>query len=195
MKRIVYLLGFLLVLAVAIPHETMAQTKALTKKELRKLERQKKKEARKKQSRKLRAKYMELLKNKHFVFEAEKVYLPAGPHTNIASNVNFIAIHNDHIIVQFDFPGLDGPNGLGGVTARGKIDNWHFDPGKNEKEAMTVSGQVTPLGSGNRVIFTITVANDGLADAQINLNNSSFRLTGLITSLEDANVVIGDSTF
>jgi hypothetical protein len=195
MRQVIYLLGFLLVLAVAVPDGTMAQNRELTKKELRKLKRQKKKEAREKESQKLRAKYTELLKNKHFVFEAQKVYLPAGPNANIASNLNFIAIHNDHIIVQFDFPGLNGPNGLGGVTARGKVDNWHFDPGKNAKQAMTVSGQVTPLGSGNRVVFTITVSNDGTADAQINLNNSSFRLTGWITSLEDANVVIGDAAF
>ncbi|UBM61188.1 DUF4251 domain-containing protein [Candidatus Sulfidibacterium hydrothermale] len=195
MKRIVYLLGFILVLAVAAPQGATAQNRELTKKELRKLKREKKREARKKENQRLRARYMRLLKNKQFVFEAQKVYLPAGPSANVATNVNFIAVHNDQIVVQFDFTGLSGSNGLGGVTARGKIEKWHFDPGKNSKQAMTVSGQVTPRGSGRRIFFTITVTDDGLADAQITLRSSTFRLTGLIASLKDADVVIGSPIF
>ncbi len=196
MKKLVYFINVLLLSATMIVVQpVMAQTKQLTKKEQRKLEKQKKKEKREKQSKAMRAKYRNLLENKHFVFEAQKIYLPDGSNTLINTNVNFIAVKDDQIVVQFSFPGLPGPNALGGFTARGKLENWSFDPGKNSKQALTVSGQVTPLGSSNRVIFTISVNNDGFADAQINLNNSSFRLTGQVMSLEDADVIMGKTNF
>ena len=195
MKKLMYILGALVLSVLLMGQPLTAQTKQLTKKELRKLEKQKKKEAREKANKVLRAEYRNLLENKHFVFEGQKIYLPNGNNADIATNVNFIAVKGNQIVVQFDFPGLNGPNGLGGVTARGKLENWNFDAGKNAKQAMTVSGQVTPLGSSNRVVFTITVSNDGFADAQINLNNSSFRLTGQVVSLEDADVIMGKTNF
>jgi hypothetical protein len=195
MKKLMVILSTLALSGLLLGQPLMAQTKQLTKKEQRKLEKQKKKEARKKADKVMRAKYRDLLENKHFVFEGQKVYLPNGDNTNIATNVNFIAVKDNQIVVQFDFPGLNGPNGLGGVTARGKLQNWTFDPGKNAKQAMTVSGQVTPLGSANRVVFTITVSNDGFADAQINLNNSSFRLTGQVVSFDEADVIMGKTNF
>ncbi len=194
MKRFMYIVvaAFLFVLLGGQP---VAAQSHLSKKELRKMEKKKKKEAREKESAAMRAKYRNLLENKHFVFEAQKVYLPASGHTTVETNLNFIAVKDDRILVQFKFPGLGGPNGLDGVTVRGKLENWVFDPGKNSKQAMTVSGQVTPLGTSNRIVFTITVSNDGFADAQINLRNSSFRMTGMLYSLEDADVVVGNTNF
>ena len=194
MKKLVYLLSTVLFLGLLWNQPVMAQSN-LSKKELRKIERQKKKEAREKVSKVMRAKYRDLLENKHFVFEAQKVYLPNGANADIATNVNFVAVIDDQIVVQFNFPGLYGPNGLGGVTARGKLENWDFDPGKNSKQALTVSGQVTPLGTGNRVVFTMTVSNDGMADMQVNMNRSSFRLTGRVESPEDADVIMGKTNF
>ncbi len=194
MKKLVYFLSAVLLFGLLWGQPVQAQNN-LSKKELRKIEKQKKKQAREKASLAMRAKYMELLKNKHFVFEGQKVYLPAGGNTNIATNVNFLGIKDGQVVVQFNFPGLNGPNGLGGITAQGKLENWSFDPGKNSKQAMTVSGQVSPRGSANRVVFTLSVSNDGLGDLQINLNNSSFRMTGQLVSLEEAHIFQGSSNF
>ncbi len=194
MKKLIYILSAVLLFGMLMSQPVIAQSN-LSKKEQRKIEKQKKKEAREKAELNLRAKYRELLKNKHFVFEGQKVYLPAGGNTNIATNVNFLGIKEGVVVVQFDFPGLNGPNGLGGVTAQGKLENWHFDPGKNAKQAMTASGQVSPRGSVNRIVFTLTVANNGLGDLQINMNNSSFRMTGQVVSLEEAHIFQGSSNF
>jgi len=66
---------------------------------------------------------------------------------------------------------------------------------ENAKQAMTVRGQVIHREGSSKVGFIMTVCNDGFADAQINLNNSSFRLTGQVVSLEDADVIMGKTNF
>ena len=194
MKKLIYFLSAVILFGFMMNQPVMAQSN-VSKKEQRKIEKQKKKQAREKASLAMRTKYMKLLKDKRFVFEAQKVYLPAGGNTNVATNVNFLGIKDGVVVVQFDFPGVNGPNGLGGITAQGKLENWSFDPGKNSKQAMTVSGQVSPRGSVNRVIFTLSVSNDGLGDLQVNLNNSSFRMTGQLVSLEEAHIFQGSSNF
>jgi len=194
MKKLFYILSVFLLAGLLMSQPAEAQSN-LSKKEQRKIERQKKKQARQKAETAMRTKYMELLKSKRFVFEADRLYLPAGGNTNIASNVNFLGIKDGQVVVQFDFPGITGPNGLGGFTAQGKLENWDFDPGETSKQAMTVSGQVSPRGSVNRVIFTLSVSNDGLADLQINMNRSSFRMTGQVVRLDVAHIFQGSSNF
>ena len=194
MKKSVYIFAAVLIAGLFTLQPLSAQN-TLSKKEERKLERQKKKAAKDKKAMDMRKTYDALLRNKHFVFEAQKVFLPGGPYTTLDYSLNFLAVKGDKILIQLHFPGLTGSNGLGGFTARGKLENWQYNPGKNIKQPMTASGQVTPKGSGSRLVFTLFVNNDGSAELQVNLPNSSFRLTGNLVSIEQSNVLVGASAF
>ncbi len=192
MKKIIYLLGLLFVLTVAFPAEGVSQTRQLTKKEQRKLEKQKKKAERQKKSEAERKYYAHLLKDKRWVFQATRLYGPNGQLYNVSPTVNFVAVKDSMIVLQFGFQNVIGWNGVGGVTAEGFLKEYKFDQGKNKNSAMTVSAHIRPKFGGGSPYFNMTVLDDGSTDITVTLNNGDLlRMGGQLYAPKDASVYKG----
>ncbi len=194
MKKFIYFLGMLLIITLSVPNIGMAQKKQITKKEQRKLEKQKKKEERKKRSLNSRKFYAKLIKNKQFVFQATRLYGPAGNYYSVTPDINFVAIKGNKIILQFGFQGVLGWNGVGGVTAEGFLTNYRFYPGKNNKQALTVTAHIQPKYGGSSPFFTMNISNDGSADIQVTLDNGGvLRMGGQVYAPSQASVYKGQT--
>ncbi len=192
MKKFVYLIGILVALAVAIPATGSAQTKPLSKKEQRKLEKQKKKEERLKKSAAMRKYYAQLLKEKRWVFQATRLYGPGGQLYNVSPDINFVAVKDSMIILQFGFQNVVGWNGVGGVTAEGFLSGYEFNPGKNHKSAMTVSAHIRPKFGGGSPYISMTIMDDGTTDINVTLvNGQLLRMGGQLYAPQNASVYKG----
>ncbi|MBN2638426.1 MAG: DUF4251 domain-containing protein [Bacteroidales bacterium] len=167
---------------------------SLTKKEKKELK-IKKKEKKSLESLKSRKHYAYLLKNKAFVLEANQLYGPRGNMISVSPTTSFFAVRKDKVIFQFGL-GAGGRNGVGGMTAEGFISDYKFNPGKNSKKALMVSGKIMPKGSGPRGYFTITVNNDGNAYLHVDMPvNGRLSMSGRIVALPNARVFKGQSDF
>ena len=192
MKRTILWIALLFAVTLAYPVTSTAQTKQLTKKEQRKLEKQKKKEERRKKSEALRKYYEHLIKNRRWVFQATRLYGPSGQLFNVTPDINFVAVKDSMIILQFGFQNVMGWNGVGGVTAEGFLSQYKFDPGKTNQDAMTISAHIKPKYGGGSPYFTMTIMNDGSADISVTLNNGEMlRMGGQLYAPHNANVYKG----
>ncbi len=192
MKKLIYLFVLLFAISLAFPTAGTAQTKQLTKKEQRKLEKQKKKEERQKKSAAMRKYYLHLLKNKRWVFQATRLYGPGGQMFNVSPDINFVAVKDSMIVLQFGFQNVMGWNGVGGVTAEGFLSEYNFSSGKNHKAALTVSAHIRPKFGGGSPYFTMTVMNDGSAEISVTLiNGQLLRMGGQLYAPQNASVYKG----
>jgi len=155
MKKIIVII----VLAI-LPVFMMAQTTdinlAMTRKEKRNEEIQKQYELNK---------YM--LENRDFVLEADRLQDRYGNLANVSSTINFVAVDSATAIIQIGSNYRFGPNGVGGVTAKGKISNWKLVENQKQKTFSLSFNVMTSIGIYD-LYFTIVPSN-----------SSSVRLTGL----------------
>ncbi len=192
MKRTILWIALLFAVTLAYPVTSTAQTKQLSKKEQRKLEKQKKKEERRKKSEASRKYYAHLIQHKQWVFQATRLYGPSGQLFNVSPDINFVAVKDSMIVLQFGFQNVIGWNGVGGVTAEGFLTQYQFNPGKSKTDAMTISAHIRPKFGGGSPYFTMTIMNDGSADISVTLNNGEMlRMGGQLYSPADASVYKG----
>jgi hypothetical protein len=169
-------------------------TAKLSKKEVRRIERKKRKEEKEKQATAQRKKLSKMLREKEFVFQADKIYFK-GNSITVTPDVNFVAVNKDDVIYQSGFQGLIGWNGVGGITGKGKLEQYKFDEGKNRKSPLSVSAQIEPKGPGGKLFFHLTVMDNGSADLDLTLSNGTIRMTGFINSPEKSKVFVGQSVY
>ncbi len=192
MKKFIYFLGLLFVMMLALPNTGIAQQKQPTKKEQRKLEKQKKKEERAKKAAASRKFYAHLIQSRRWVFQATRLYDPSGQFYSVTPDVNFVAVHDNEIVLQFAFQGVVGWNGVGGVTAEGFLNQYKFDPGKNHKQAMTVTAHIRPKFGGGSPYFNMTIRDDGTADISVTLDNGQMlRMGGQVYTPAESSVYKG----
>ncbi len=139
------------------------------------------------------SKYINLLQSKRFVFEGRRAFLSSGPNELVSAQFNYMVVKDKHVRVHFDFPGLNGPEGLG-IISNGKLENWHFDAG-NAHRSITVSGQIPRHGNQSKINFSLTVGNDGSGYLHLVSKNSSFNMTGVVVSLKKGESVISNSDY
>lgn len=119
MKKILILLAFVLSTGVIFA-QVENDTVKLSKKE--------KREARKKEQYEL-TKCM--LENKNFVLESDYLEDRYGNRIPVSSTINFVMVDSDEAVIQIGSNWRVGPNGVGGVTAKGRITLWELN--KNDK--------------------------------------------------------------
>lgn len=171
--------------SIAISQET-----GLSKKEQKKLE----KEQKKKEQQALDAEKVEILKNllstKFFVFQGSRLIGPGGQSWALSNSINFLAVNDTNVILQFGFEGLVGWNGAGGITIEGFEDNYNFDDG-GDKQAMTVSSTVREKIGRSRAYYVITVRDNATADLDLTVSGGTYRMTGRIVEPEEAGIFKG----
>jgi hypothetical protein len=108
-----------------------------------------------------------MLDNRDFVLEANYLQDRFGIRRIVNSMINFVAVDSTTAIIQVGSDYRNGPNGVGGVTAKGKISKWQLTENKKNRS------------------FDLTInvmTNIGIYDLQISIDswgNSTVRLSGL----------------
>ncbi len=105
-------------------------------------------------------KYM--LENKNFVLEADYLQNRYGDRRFVNSTINFVKVDSTNVVIQIGSDYRLGANGVGGVTAKGKITNWKLteDP-KNQSYNLYINA-MTPIGIYD---LQISVDSDGHSTA------------------------------
>ena len=108
-----------------------------------------------------------MLDNRDFVLEANYLQDRFGNRHIVNSMINFVAVDSMTAIIQIGSDYHNGPNGVGGVTAKGRITGWQLtEDKKNRSFDLTVN----------------VMTNIGIYDLQFSIGlwgNSTVRLTGL----------------
>ena len=110
-------------------------------------------------------KYM--LDNRDLVLEANYLQDRRGNRRIVNSTINFIAIDSTIAIIQVGSDYRNGPNGVGGVTAKGRISRWVLTENKKNKSFNLSINVMTSIGFYD---LFISIGSWG---------NSTARLTGL----------------
>ncbi len=183
----------LILLITGIGFAQQQSTKKLQKNTTEKLTKKQKKLKKALISRKF---YADLLKDKLFVMEADQLYTPAGQSFIVLPSLNFFAVKGNKVIFQIGSAQGIGRNGVGGITAEGFIKNYKFNPGKNVKRPMIITGNISPRGGGAVGYFSMTVSSSGNAYLNLVLPFSgNINMSGRIVDYQNASVFKGQSLF
>ncbi|MBN2638427.1 MAG: DUF4251 domain-containing protein [Bacteroidales bacterium] len=195
MKKLAYLLSFLFVISIMSVQTLDAQNvHVLSKKEKKRIEKLRKEKERNMKRAASRTYYMELLKQKYFVFQADYVITPRGTSFVLSPDINFFSVHGNKVIIQLGLDGAIGPNGVGGITVNGSTMNYKFIPGN--KNNMMISTDVSLVGPGLPPHVTMNVADDGTGQLTIQLGNGRIlTLYGQVVSPKKASIFVGQSIF
>ncbi|HRK54696.1 MAG TPA: DUF4251 domain-containing protein [Cyclobacteriaceae bacterium] len=130
-----------------------------------------------------------LVEEKNLVLEAITVRGKYGSTVNVGPN-NFIMVDNDDFVLQTAFVGGVGFNGLGGITAKGKVTSYQISQNENNN-MITVLAQVSTSSIGQGTL-TIQVGISGNASATF-VNNWGGRIefNGSIESVQESKVYEG----
>ena len=87
-----------------------------------------------------------MLYNKNFVLLADYLQDRYGNRVLVSSTINFVAVDSTEATIQIGSNSGNGPNGVGGVTAKGKITKWDLTE-DSKNQAFTLNMNVmTAIG-------------------------------------------------
>lgn len=169
-----------------------SQNGALTKKEMRKLEKIKEKEEKARQTGNKVQLINTLIEEQKFVLEADRLQNNRGQLVYVNSTINFIAIDSLQATIQIANGVGNGANGLGGVTAEGRIKS--FKVNQNENKG-TTNVHLSIISSIAFFDVFISVSKNGYVSARLYSGTGRGNLTfiGDIVPLKESQVYKGFS--
>jgi hypothetical protein len=185
MKKLSILMIFLLLAGVGFAQDSKEDKKAAKKA---------KKAAQAEQNLANTAMLVALFETKAFVLEANTLYDKSKKSYVLSSNYNFIGFDGKYSTIQLSFIGLVGWNGVGGVTADGKIVKMETTV-KEGKPGFTCSASVQNKG-GNFITMLFRVNADGSARVTMSGNfGEQLSFYGNIVPLAETTVYKGTTRF
>jgi len=179
MKKIIVLLIVALTSTAVFAQGTMQESK-MTKDEQRKA--------------KLQQQYLltkDMLGNKSFVLEADYLQDKYGNRVVVSSNINFVSVDSIEAVIQIGSNYRIGPNGVGGVTAKGKITDWKLTENKKKQ---TFSLSMTVMTNIGIYDVRFSISPDARATALLTgLRRGQLTFDGDIVPLEESRVYEGQS--
>ncbi len=133
----------------------------------------------------------DLLQNRNFVLESEYLQRRNSIRYPVSSNINFIKVDSTEAVIQIGSNSGFGPNGLGGITAKGHITKWDLkENAKGHGYYLTMS-VLTAIG-----IYDVhmSVGPMGNTVARLNgLQRGELIFDGDLVTLENSSVFEGRS--
>ena len=178
MKRVVLILAFAISTSLIFAQGSN-QDSAMTQKEKRKAEIEKQYRLTK-----------NMIENKNFVLESNFLQDRYGNFVPVSSGINFVKVEPDNeAAIQIGSYWGFGSNGVGGVTARGKITSWKVSQNEKNKSFHVTMNVMTPIG-----IYDVhfSISQDGRASALLTSNYGG-RLTfnGNLVTVNNSSVYEG----
>ena len=134
-----------------------------------------------------------MIENQRFVLEADWLSNQYGERIPVTSNLNFIRIDTSYAVLQIGSNYGVGYNGVGGVTAEGRLTTWKVH--KNEKK-LSYTVQANVMTSIGIYDITMMVSADGRTNATITgTRRGQLNYTGQIVPLDDTHTYKGQTTY
>jgi hypothetical protein len=177
MKRFVFFFG-LVISAHVIFAQGNDENSALTRKEKRKAELEKHFELTK-----------QMIDNKSFVLESDFLQDRYGNRVPVMSDINFVAVDSTEAIIQIGSNWRIGPNGVGGITAKGQITDWKLSENEKNKTFTLRMNVMTPIGIYD-LFFSISPSGKGTA-LLTGLRSGSLTFDGNLVPWADSSIYVG----
>ena len=136
---------------------------------------------------------IECIKKGSFVIEVDQLLFPQGLTKFVSSYTNFVSMNQDEAVIQIATSYFNpGPNGLGGITVKGKVSDVSMTTDRKgfvyynfSVQGMMVSATVNIqlLGDGNRATVTVYP----------NFNNNNLTMTGVVVPYSQSDVFQGQT--
>jgi len=177
MKRLVVVMVLVLSASLVFASGTV-QDKILTRKEKRKAE-----------SAQQYALTKSMIENRDFVLESNWLDNRYGYRFVVSPGINFVKVANNEAVIQVGSNYRIGPNGVGGVTAKGRITSWKVTQNKDSKTYNILAVVSTPIGIYD---LYFNVRSDGLATARLSgLWSGHLTFNGNLVPVNDSGVYEG----
>jgi hypothetical protein len=88
----------------------------------------------------------QILENKQFVLEADFLNNFKGRRINVVSSLNFIEVDTSYSVIQIGSNRGIGYNGVGGITAEGRITYWKMEKDDKKKSIQVKMNVMTNIG-------------------------------------------------
>jgi hypothetical protein len=130
-----------------------------------------------------------MLENKDFVLEADYLQDRYGNRILVNSTINFVSVDSTEAFIQIGSNFRIGPNGVGGVTAKGLVNKWELTEDQKHKAFTLRMNVMTTIGIYD---LFINIAASGRGTATLT-GMTAGRLTfdGNLVPWEKSSVYIG----
>lgn len=178
MKKLTLFLAF--IVSASFLYAQTDNDSSLTRKEKRKAQIEKEYQA-----------TQQMLNDKDFVLESYALQNRWGYQRQVSSNLNFVAVDSTEAIIQVGSNSGVGPNGVGGVTARGPITRWKLYQNPKSKSFNLQMTVMTKIGFYD---LNFNISADGTATAMLTgLTNGELNFQGNLVPWNDSSVYVGTS--
>lgn len=187
MKRIIFLS-----LSVLISYVCFAQIEETVDiREQKRLRKAARKEEKRLEEERTMAITKHIIDARRFILIADYIGNNTGNRIPVSSNINFLKVDSSHCVIQIGYLNGIGYNGVGGVTAEGRISKFKITPNRKGDSYTMRFITNTMIGTYDIVLFVNAFGN---ADATITgITYGSLRYYGRIVPIENSNIYQGRS--
>jgi hypothetical protein len=187
MKKLAILFSLIFFVGFLYAQDSPISKDTLSRKELRK----KRREAREAELQKQFELTYQMLLNRSFVLEADYIRNQRSPNIRVNYLLNFVMVDSINSVIQIGSDRGIGYNGVGGITAKGKITSYKLERDDKHK-SFTLSFGMNSL-NGFFDVF-VNVSASGSSTATISgIRAGKLIYEGRLVPLEESNVYIGHS--
>ncbi len=150
-----------------------------------------KKEKRKAETEQQYQKTKQMLEDKNFVLESDYLQDRYGNRVIVNSTINFIAVDSATAVIQVGSNYRMGPNGVGGITAKGRITNWDL---KEDPKHSTFNISMNVMTTIGIYDVNFSIGASGQATARLTgLRAGQLTFDGDLVPTGDSSVYEGQS--
>ncbi len=132
-----------------------------------------------------------MIEDRNFVLESDFLQDRYGNRVFVNSTINFVMVNGDTAVIQIGSNHGLGPNGVGGVTAKGKITKWEIKENKKKKTFYLTMNMMSSIGIYD---VSFSVGPTGQATAYLSgIRAGKLIFDGDLVQLEDSSVFEGQS--
>ncbi len=130
-----------------------------------------------------------MLENRNFVLETDYLQDRRGIRIPVNSTINFVSVDSTDAIIQIGSNFRIGPNGVGGVTAKGNINKWELTEDQKHKAFTLRMNVMTTIGIYD---LFINIAASGRGTATLTgMRSGSLMFDGDLVPWEKSSVYVG----
>lgn len=190
MKKLIYILGLVLILASAAVTEGCSALRSDSDTGLTKAQRKAQREYEDSVVAEIARR---AVLDSSFIAGADQIMTKRGRSVNVASNLNYVSLNGNVGVIQIASTyGMLGFNGLGGITLEGTVRD--MDVRFDKKGNLTMSMRIVGSGrSGEAVLQMAKGSNRAVVQVKGTFSSSSITMYCTVTSYEPYKVVQGRS--
>ncbi len=132
----------------------------------------------------------QMLENRSFVVETDYLQNHYGVRIPVNSSINFIMVDAGEAVIQIGSNTGMGYNGVGGITAKGKITNWELKENEKKKTFDLSMHILTSIGMYD---VNMTIGNFGATARISGIRRGNLMFDGDMVALEESAVYEGQS--